>query len=110
MSREDEGILEDADATTEGASVEVRAGATRQLSQPSANKGVLRVPIEMEKLIASTMEKKATGQTCAPLLIEEEQSQLQMNIIVEDEAADEENEYKKEKGSFMEIQMAMLQG
>ena len=27
-SREDEGILEDADATTEGAAVEVQAGAT----------------------------------------------------------------------------------
>ena len=33
-----------------------------------------------------------------------------MNIIVEDEAADEENEDKKEKGSFIEIQAAILQG
>ena len=33
-----------------------------------------------------------------------------MNIIVEDEAADEENKDKKEKGSFMGIQVAMLQG
>ena len=33
-----------------------------------------------------------------------------MNIIVEDEAADEENEDKKEKCSFMGIQVAMLQG
>ena len=33
-----------------------------------------------------------------------------MNIILEDEAADEENEDKKEKGSFMGIQVAMLQG
>ena len=31
-----------------------------------------------------------------PLLLEEQQSQLQMNIIVEDEATDEENEDKKE--------------
>ena len=45
-----------------------------------------------------------------PLLLEEQQSQLQMNIIVEDEAADEENEDKKEKGSFMGIQVSMLQG
>ena len=44
-----------------------------------------------------------------PLLLEEQQSQLQMNIIVEDEAANEENEDKKEKGSFMGIQVAMLQ-
>ena len=33
-----------------------------------------------------------------------------MNIIVEDEAADEENKDKKEKGSFIGIQVAMLQG
>ena len=33
-----------------------------------------------------------------------------MNIIVEDEAADEENKDKKDKGSFMGIQVAMLQG
>ena len=33
-----------------------------------------------------------------------------MNIIVEDEAADEYNEDKKEKGRFMGIQVAMLQG
>ena len=33
-----------------------------------------------------------------------------MNIIVEDEAADEENQYEKEKSGFMEIQVAMLQG
>ena len=33
-----------------------------------------------------------------------------MNIIVEDEAADEENEDLKKKGSFMGIQVAMLQG
>ena len=33
-----------------------------------------------------------------------------MNITVEDEAADEDNEDKKTKGSFMGIQVAMLQG
>ena len=33
-----------------------------------------------------------------------------MNIIVEDEATDEENEDKKDKGNFMGIQVAMLQG
>ena len=44
-----------------------------------------------------------------PLLLEEKQSQLQMNIVVEDEAADEGNEDKKEKGGFMGIQVTMLQ-
>ena len=68
-SREDEGILEDADATTEGAAVEVQAGATRPLSQPSAKKEALHVPITMEKLIASTVEKKVTRQTCAPFYL-----------------------------------------
>ena len=33
-----------------------------------------------------------------------------MNIVVEDEAADKGNEDKKEKGGFMVIQVAMLQG
>ena len=33
-----------------------------------------------------------------------------MNIVVEDEAADEGNEDEKEKGGFMGIQVAMLQG
>ena len=33
-----------------------------------------------------------------------------MNIIVEDEAAEKENEDKKDKGSFMGIQVAVLQG
>ena len=33
-----------------------------------------------------------------------------MNIIVEDESANEENGDKKEKGSFMGIQVSMLQG
>ena len=54
-SREDEGILEDVDATTEGDAVEVQAEATRPLSQPSAKKGALHVPIAMGKLIASTV-------------------------------------------------------
>ena len=45
-----------------------------------------------------------------PFLLEKQHSQIQMNIIVEDEAADEENEDKKEKGSFIEIQAAILQG
>ena len=54
-SREDEGILEDTDATTEGASVEVQARATRPLSQPSVKKGALHVPIAMEKLISFTV-------------------------------------------------------
>ena len=65
-SREDKVILEDTDSTTEGDAVEVQAGATRPLSQPSAKKGVLHVPIAKEKLITSTMGKKANGQTCAP--------------------------------------------
>ena len=33
-----------------------------------------------------------------------------MNIIVEDEAADKDNKYEKEKGGFMGIQVAMIQG
>ena len=45
-----------------------------------------------------------------PLLLEEQQSQLQIKIVVEDEAADKENEDEKEKGGFMGIQVAMLQG
>ena len=65
-SREDEGILEDADAAAEGAAVEVQAGATRPLSQPSTKKGVLHVPIAMERLISSTVGNRATGETCAP--------------------------------------------
>ena len=44
-----------------------------------------------------------------PLLLEEQQSHLQINIVVEDEAAKEGNEYEKEKGGFMGIQVAMLQ-
>ena len=45
-----------------------------------------------------------------PLLLEEQHSQLQMKIVVEDEDADEGNEDEKEKGGFMEIQVDMLQG
>ena len=84
--------MEDAEATTEGFAVEIQAGATGPLSQPSVKKGALHVTIAMEKLIASTVEKKAPGKMCAPLLLEKQQSQLQMNIIVEDEAVNKENE------------------
>ena len=45
-----------------------------------------------------------------PLLLEEQQSQLQVNIVKEDEAANEGNEDEKEKSGFMGIQMAMMQG
>ena len=65
-SREEEGVLEDADAKTEGGAVEVQAGATRPLSPPSAKKGALHVPIAMQRLISPTVGKKATVQTCAP--------------------------------------------
>ena len=65
-SRKDEGILEDADAATEGDAVEVQVEAMRPLSQPSAKKGLLHVPIVMERHIASTVRKKATGKICAP--------------------------------------------
>ena len=65
-SREDERILEDADATAEGSKVEVQVGATQPMYQTSAKKGALHVPITTERLIASTVGKKATGQTCAP--------------------------------------------
>ena len=65
-SREDKGILDDAEARTEGAAMEVQAGATRPLSQQSVKKGALHVLIAMDKLIASTVGKKVTGQTCAP--------------------------------------------
>ena len=57
--------MEDAEATPEGVAVEIQAGATGPLSQPSAKKGALHVTIAMEKLIASTVEKKATGNMCA---------------------------------------------
>ena len=57
------GVLEDVDATTEWAAVEVQTEATQPLSQPSVKKGALQVPITMEKLIASTVEKKAIGKT-----------------------------------------------
>ena len=44
-----------------------------------------------------------------PLLLEEQQSQLQMNIVVDDKAANEGDEDDKGKGGFMGIQVAMLQ-
>ena len=110
LYREDEGILEDSDATAQGAAVEVQAEATQPLSQPSAKKGAFaRSNCNGETHCFHCGEEVHWANVCT-LLLEEQQSQLQMNIIVEDEAADEENEYKKEKGSFMEIQMAMLQG
>ena len=54
-SREDEGVLEYMDAMTEWAAVEVQTEATQPLSRPSVKKGVLHVPIAMEKLIASAV-------------------------------------------------------
>ena len=60
------GILEDADATIEGAAVEVQAGATRPLSQPSAKKGALHVTIAMERLIDSTWVIRPMGKHVPP--------------------------------------------
>ena len=68
-SREDEGILEYMDVMTEWAAVEVQIEATQPLSHPSVKKVALHVPIAMEKLIASTVEKKATGQTYVPFYL-----------------------------------------
>ena len=68
-SREDEGILEDVDATTEVGAVEVQTEATQPLSHPSAKKGALHVPTAMEKLIAPTVDKKATGGKFAPFYL-----------------------------------------
>ena len=65
-SREYEGILEDADATIEGAAVEVQAGATQPLFQPSANKGALHVPIAMEKPIAPMWGRRPLGKHVTP--------------------------------------------
>ena len=45
-----------------------------------------------------------------PLLLEDQQSQLQMNIVVDGEAVNEGYEDVKGKGGFMGIQLAMLQG
>ena len=42
-------------------------------------------------------------------MLEEQQSQLQMNIIIDFESDDEGDEDTKEKGGFMGIQVAMLQ-
>ena len=44
------------------------------------------------------------------LLFEEQQSQLQMNIAVDNEAANKGDGYAKEKCGFMGIQVAMLKG
>ena len=44
-----------------------------------------------------------------PLLLKEQQSQLQMNIFVDNEASEEGNEDAKEKDGFMGIQVAVLQ-
>ena len=68
-SREDEGILKDVDATTERAAAEVQTDATQPLSQPSVKQVALHVPIAMDKIIASTVEKKATGQTYVPFYL-----------------------------------------
>ena len=65
-SREDEEILEDVDVTTEGAAVEVQTEATQPLSQTSAKKGALQVPIAMEKLIASTVRRMPLGKHVPP--------------------------------------------
>ena len=45
-----------------------------------------------------------------PVLLEEQQSQIHINVVIEDEASDKRNGDEKEKGGFMEIQVAMLQG
>ena len=68
-SRENKGILEDVGAMTEWDAVEVQTEATQPLSQPSAKKGALHVPIAMETLIVSTVEKKATGKTYVPFYL-----------------------------------------
>ena len=45
-----------------------------------------------------------------PLLLEEQQSQLQMNIVADNEAVDEGDENAKGEGGFMGIQVDILQG
>ena len=45
-----------------------------------------------------------------PLLIKEQQSQLQMNIVADNEAVEEGDENSKGGGGFMGIQVAILQG
>ena len=61
--------MEAVETTAEWAAVEVKTEATQPLSQPSVKKGAFHVPIEMEKLIASTVEKKAIGQTYVPFYL-----------------------------------------
>ena len=45
-----------------------------------------------------------------PLLLEEQQSQLEMNIVIDDEADNEGDEDVKGKCGFVGIQVAVLQG
>ena len=109
-SREDGGILEDADAATEGG----RSGGTGRgnattVSTISEEGGVARSNRNGETHCFHCVEEVHWANMC-PLLLEEQQSQLQINIVVDDEAADEGDEYAKEKGGFMGIQVAMLQG
>ena len=54
--------------------------------------------------------KEGHWENMCPLLLEEQQSQLQMNIVVDDKATDEGDEDAKGKGGFVVIQVAMLQG
>ena len=61
--------MENANAMTEGATVEVQAEVTQPLSQPSVKKGELHVPIAMEELIPFNVKKKATGQTYVPFYL-----------------------------------------
>ena len=68
-SREDERVLKDMDAMTEWAAVEVQTEATQPLSRPSVKKEALHVPISMEKLISSTVEKKGIGKTYVPFYL-----------------------------------------
>ena len=65
-SREDEGSLEDADATTEGTTVEVQAGEMRPLSQPSAKKGALHVPIAMGNSLLPMWRRSPLGKHVPP--------------------------------------------
>ena len=109
-SIEDEGILEDAYATTEGG----RSGGTGRgnattVSTISEEGIVARSNRNGETHLFHCGEEGHWANMC-PLLLEEQQSQLQMNIVLEDEAANEGKEDSKEKVGFMGIQVAMLQG
>ena len=61
--------MEAVDATAEWSEVEVKIEATQPLSQISVKKWALHVPIAMEKLIASTVEKKAIGENYVPFYL-----------------------------------------